>query len=280
MAVAKTWSPGWYPVISDPTLQREWNGQQWTGVTRPTKHFLGIVVGGDPKKASIAAEQFHTQLMRLQAAQSAGSRGEARVAWTTAYTLLDEAFGPDGPGMWNSALTSINFDPTVVQSALLSSIPSLEGSPFEVYEDFVVCNGRALDNSRFTTLSLFQDGQIQVTVTNVADKKGRTRAVRQVHDMRTAAIQASGPNGALRANIHPDLTGQAQQLVAHFNARMQALTPSAVTAGDLQAMFDSILNSTGQPAAEKLKQLDKLRYDRLLSDEDWSRAKERILGNV
>lgn len=277
---AKVWPSGWYPVEGSLTLQREWNGVQWTGATRPTKRVLGIVVGKDPKKASLAAAEFNTHLQRLYAAQVAGKRGEARVAWIAAYALVDDAFGPDAQIRWNSALAGIGFDSSLVNSPLIGSLATTEGGPFEAYEDFVTFGGYALDNCRFSTLSVFQDGQVQVTVTNVTDKKGRSRPVQQVHDLRTAAIQVSGPTGTIRAGIHPDFAGQAQQLAAQFNARMQALAPSAVTSEDLKTMIDSILNATGPSAADKLKQLDRLRYDRLLSDADWSLAKDRILNNV
>lgn len=101
-----------------------------------------------------------------------------------------------------------------------------------------------------------------------------------MHDLRTASVLASGPYGSLRADIHPDHAPHAQQIAAQFNARVRALAPSAVTASDLSALVDTILNNTGQPAAEKLRELDRLRYERLLSDEDWKRAKARILAHV
>jgi hypothetical protein len=41
---------------------------------------------------------------------------------------------------------------------------------------------------------------------------------------------------------------------------------------------DAILENTGQPPAEKLTQLSNLRYDRLLSDDEFQRAKNKILG--
>ncbi|XPP27553.1 MAG: DUF2510 domain-containing protein [Leucobacter sp.] len=276
----KSWPSGWYPVEGNPQLQREWDGINWTGATRPTKRILGMVRGGDPKKAEAAIAQFHTQIQRLLAAQAAGHRGEARLAWIAAYAVVDQAFGPDSEDRWDDSLASIGFDPDFVRSPSIGSVAALSGGSFEAYEDFVTFNGQALDNNRYSTLTVFQDGQRQVTIVNVADKKGRIRPVQQVHDLRTAAIQVSGPTGALRANIHPDLAGYAHQVAAQFNARMQAVSPSAATTADLKEMIEAILGATGQPAAEKLQQLDRLRYERLLSDEDWKQAKARILDNV
>ena len=43
-------------------------------------------------------------------------------------------------------------------------------------------------------------------------------------------------------------------------------------------MMETILNSSGQPPAEKLKQLSDLRFQRLLSDSEFEAAKARILG--
>ncbi len=276
---AKAWPAAWYPIVDDPSYQREWDGQRWTTAARQTKRIFRPGVGVDPKKATAAVTAFRECIDRLYRAQRDGRRGEARVAWTAAYAQIDQAFGPDGPSEWKYALSTIEFDHSVVTSPLIGSVPAYGGT-FQVYEDFVIFDGQALDNTRHSTLGVFQGGQKQVTIVNVTDKKGRVRPVEQVHDLRTAAIQVSGPTGTIRADFHPDLVGQAQQIAAQFNARIQALAPPAVTSADLQAMVDAILNASGPSAAEKLKQLDRLRYDRLLSDEEWNRAKARILDKA
>lgn len=277
---ADAWPAGWYAVVGDPTIQREWDGTQWTGITRPTKRVLGVVVGGNPKKVDEAAGQFAGAIQRLRAAQAAGRRGGGRIEWVAAYAAVREAHGPDSQSVWTRTLNSIGFSPAFVRSPTIGSIPALTGGVVEVYEDFVIFGTRALDTTRNSSLSVLQEGQKQVTVTNIVDKKGRVSPIQQVHDLRTASILASGPYGSLRADIHPDHAPHAQQIAAQFNARVRALSPSAVTASDLKAMVDAILSMTGQPAAEKLRELDRLRYDRLLSDEDWKRAKARILANV
>lgn len=276
----RKWPAGWYPVDRNPQLQREWSGTHWTGATRPTKRFLGMVMGGDPKKTAAAALQFDAQIRRLETAHAAGARGEAQIAWRAAHAVVEDAFGPDAGYRWHHTLTRIGFDLAFVTSPRIGSVAGLTGGPFEVFEDFVTFGDYALDTDRHSTITVFQDGQKHVTVANVTDKRGKIRAVQQVHDLRTAAIQLSGPRGTLRADIHPDLAGNAQQIAAQFNAKMKLLAPSAVTAAELQAMVDAILSASGQPAAEKLQQLDRLRYERLLSDDDWKRAKARILDNV
>jgi hypothetical protein len=43
-------------------------------------------------------------------------------------------------------------------------------------------------------------------------------------------------------------------------------------------MIETILSNSGQPPAEKLKQLSDLRFQRLLSDSEFDAAKARILG--
>jgi hypothetical protein len=67
-------------------------------------------------------------------------------------------------------------------------------------------------------------------------------------------------------------------MIAQLAARVEELKPRAATAADISTMIDVILNNSGQPAAEKLKQLSNLRYERLLTDAEFEAAKTRILG--
>jgi hypothetical protein len=241
---------------------------------------LGIVSGGNPKKADAAATVFNGQVKRLHAAQAAGQRGEARLAWIAAHAAIADAYGPDSDAMWSSALSSIGFDLALVNSSFIGSLLTRGGANLEAYEDFVIFGDQALDNTRNSSMTVFESGQKQVTTSTVLDKKGKSTAVHTVHDLRVAAVQVSGPYGTIRADILPDHAPQAHQVAAQFNARMASLAPSTITAADLSLLVEAIRASNGQPAAEKLTQLDRLRYDRLLSDEDWKAAKARILSNV
>jgi len=47
---------------------------------------------------------------------------------------------------------------------------------------------------------------------------------------------------------------------------------------DIREMVDGILNNTGQPAAERIRQLDVLRYEHLVSNDEFKQAKDKILG--
>lgn len=184
---AKTWPAGWYAVVGDSTIQREWDGRQWTGTTRPTKKTLGVVVGGNPKKANAAAAQFAAHIQRLRAAQAAGRRGDGRIAWVAAYATVEEAYGPDSPTVWARALASIRFNSAFVRSPAIGSIPARVGV-MEVYEDFVIFGTQSLDTTRNSGLAVLQEGQKQVTVTKHRRQEGSgkrdTASARSTHRLR------------------------------------------------------------------------------------------------
>ena len=71
---------------------------------------------------------------------------------------------------------------------------------------------------------------------------------------------------------------EARRIVAQLSVVIENLKPASVTSADITKMIETIMNNSGQPAAEKLKQLSDLRFQRLLSDSEFEAAKSRILG--
>jgi hypothetical protein len=276
--VARAWARGWFLVEGDPTQERFWDGVQWTGEVRPIKKFLGFSTSGnDPRKIATAAQTYGQAIQSLQAAAMGRRRGDALVAWRSAASWADEAYGPDGVGKLGAALDAMAFDRGLATSPAITVIPTLGGAPVEIFNDFIVYGNQAFDSAQHSRLEVFTDGQIQVTMVNVV-KNGKVKAVKQTHDLRTADIQYTSPTGSLRARFHPDLANDVRRFAAQYNSYVETLKPAAVSGADIKAMLDTIMNANGQPPAERIQELDKLRYQRLLTDEEFKQASAKILG--
>jgi hypothetical protein len=279
--VAKVWPSGWFLVEGDPTQERYWNGTQWTGEVRPLKKFLGFSTSNnDPRKIAAAVDNFNRAIQSLAAANSARRRGDCLVAWRSAQGWADSAFGPDGAGRLEAALEAMGFDRALAQSTSITSIPTLETGqrvPFEIYNDFIIYGTQAWDSTKQSRLEVFLDGQIQVTMVNVV-KNGKVKAVKQTHDMRTADIQYVSDTGSVRVRFNPDLGNDVRRLAAQYNAYVETLRPEVATSSDILRMVEAIANSSNQSAGDRIQELDKLRYQRLLTDEEFKQASARILG--
>jgi hypothetical protein len=274
--VAKVWSSGWYSVEGDPTQERFWDGTRWTGEVRPLKTFLGMSTSNNsPKRIAAAVESYQRNIQALQTAAAAKRRGESLVAWRQAALDADEAFGPDGVPKMQTALAAMDFDRSLATS---TAITFLRTTPiFEVFNDFIVYGNQAFDSVPQSKLEVFVDGQIQVTMVNVV-KHGKVKAVKQTHDMRTATIQYTSPTGSLRVAFAPNLADDVRRFAAQYNSHVETLKPAAVSGADIKSMLDAIMNTSNQSAGERIQELDKLRYQRLLSDEEFKQASAKILG--
>ena len=96
--------------------------------------------------------------------------------------------------------------------------------------------------------------------------------------MRKASIQLVSTEWSETFQIHPDQATEARRIVAQLSAVSNSLKPDAVSGSEVKALLEAILAQNSQPAAEKLKQLSDLRYQRLLSDEEFEAAKAKVLG--
>ena len=91
-------------------------------------------------------------------------------------------------------------------------------------------------------------------------------------------MQFTSESWALSAPIAPDDANEARRFIDHLMTHVESLSSRHATVADMREMIDTILEANGQPPAEKLQQLSNLRYERLISDEEFERAKTRILG--
>ena len=67
-------------------------------------------------------------------------------------------------------------------------------------------------------------------------------------------------------------------MASQLMAVIEELKPKSATTADISALMKTIMNNSGQPAAQKLQQLSDLRYQRLLTDEEFEAAKAKVLG--
>jgi hypothetical protein len=196
--------------------------------------------------------------------------GEAVVAYRNLIELLDSTKLPNVSERRKEILSSINFDKAKIKSEEIGTIhvygPQIRSYELEVYKDWVINGQRAWDIDDTTYGEVHLDGTIQF------DAKGNEQ------DMRTASIQFVSKDWAETFEILPDEVAKARRIVSQLAVVANSRRPAAVSGQEVKALLDAILAQNSQPAAEKLKQLSDLRYQRLLSDEEFEAAKAKVLG--
>jgi hypothetical protein len=142
----------------------------------------------------------------------------------------------------------------------------LNKTPIEIYKNWIISGQTAFDVDVSTRGEVSVEGNIQI------DAKGNK------HDLRKAFVHFVSTNWSHTFPLHVEQVSDARRIVGQLSAVIEAMKPSGVTSADISKMMETILNSSGQPPAEKLKQLSDLRFQRLLSDSEFEAAKARILG--
>jgi len=228
------------------------------------------------RQAALASESMSQAQAALAAA---GAGGAALVAYRNLEETAKRWHPQDAQAQLGEALTSIGFDPAIISaSPRYGVVAATAGGGVELFRDWVVFGQEAHDVDLTTRAQVFTDGSIQVTSAVVTNKNGKSRVVNQQHDMRTAQLQLTSATWSMSVPISPDQASEARRLVEQLATHIDSLKPQGATTADIRSMVDTILNSTGQPPAEKLKQLSNLRFERLLTDEEFESAKIRILG--
>jgi hypothetical protein len=217
------------------------------------------------KKADRLSEKIDIAKRRL--AKSSG--GAAVVAHRDLMKVLKSSKNPNVQGQLAEIFEEIEFDPASVVSQKIGSVPLLamfSTTQVEVFRDWIIAGQQAFDIDSSTRGEVHLDGAIQI------DAKGNK------HDMRKATLQFVSAKWSHTFPINPDSASDARRIVAQLASITDSQKPAGVTTEDISRMLETILNNTGQPAAEKLQQLSDLRYQRLLSDSEFEAAKARVLG--
>jgi len=215
-------------------------------------------------KATRKADTIEAAKVRL--AEATG--GEAVVAYRNLEKVVKSASGKDYQAAFQAILTEIKFDAKRIESQQLGVIPKfgLLGTPIEIYKDWIISGSEAYDVDSSIKGEVHVDGAITY------DAKNNKR------DLRKASLQIVSKSWSKTFQIDPDKADLARRLVSQLAAIVESEKPAGVTAADISKMIDLILSNTGQPPAEKLKQLSDLRFQRLLSDEEFESAKAKVLG--
>jgi hypothetical protein len=175
---------------------------------------------------------------------------------------------PDPQARLNEILSDIQFDRKTIVSQLLGVVPTpgMFSPPVEVFKDWIISGQIGFNIDQSTRGEVNLDGSIQV------DSKGNKK------DMRTATMQFVSTTWSHVFSIDPDSASDARRIVSQLGVIADSQKPSGVTLSDISKLIETILNNSGQPAADKIKALSDLRFQRLLSDEEFEAAKAKVLG--
>lgn len=233
----------------------------------------------DEKKRADALAQ-RAAMARDELAQSAGalsvaSGGAALLAYRSLEATAKRWYPSEMDAKVKESLASIKFDFEKIKSPRLGIITSRDRKQsIEVFRDWIIIGSESFDVDYSTQAMVHSEGSIQISST----RDNNNRVVEKRHDLRVAEVQLFGNEWSLSLPIHPDRTMDVRKIIAQLTAHVDTLKPKGLTSADLRDLVQSILNNTGQPPAEKLKQLSNLRFDRILSDEEYEAAKSKILG--
>lgn len=225
--------------------------------------------------ARVRAERAGHEISVAVAALAVATGGAAVVAYREVRATARRWYPQEADAMVAEAIEAEGIDLSPLDAPRLGLIFSRDGrNSIEVYRDWIIRGTDAHDVDAFTQGHVHVDGSIQVSST----RDSSNRVVEKRHDMRTAELQFIGSGWSISEKINPDHAIDARKLVAELSAHIETLKSRGLTQDDLKGMVETILNNTGQPPAEKLKQLSNLRFDRLLSDDEYEQAKAKILG--
>ena len=191
------------------------------------------------------------------------------MAYRNLESLLKSTKAPDWSQQLDQILTEINFNRSSIQSDHIGTISGpgmLNRVPIEVYKNWIIVGQISYDVDVSTRGEVNVEGNVQI------DSKGKK------HDMRTASVNFVSTDWSHTFPFNLDQVTEARRIVAQLGAVTDAMKPKGVSSADIAMMIETIMNNSGQPPAEKLKQLSDLRFQRLLSDAEFDAAKARILG--
>jgi hypothetical protein len=215
------------------------------------------------------ADKLKSKIDEAKSSLASASGGKAVVAYRNLESLLKSTKAPDWSQQLDQILTEINFNRSSIQSDHIGTISGpgmLNRVPIEVYKNWIIVGQISYDVDVSTRGEVNVEGNVQI------DSKGKK------HDMRTASVNFVSTDWSHTFPFNLDQVTEARRIVAQLGAVTDAMKPKGVSSADIAMMIETIMNNSGQPPAEKLKQLSDLRFQRLLSDAEFDAAKARILG--
>jgi hypothetical protein len=270
--------------------QYKWQG--WTAVIlgisalgsgEPISMTLGLVLiaggiyflrgqGVSPAQAArrkAKADKLQSQIESATARLAAATGGAAVVAHRNLEALIRGTKTPDADERFKAILAEIKFDASSVESKFIGSVPRVgvwKAAPVEIYKDWIISGQESFDVDISTRAEVNVDGAITYDAKN------------NEIDNRQASIQFVSTDWSTSFSISPNSADDARRMASQLMAVIEALKPKGVTSADISELMKTILSNSGQPAAQKLQQLSDLRYQRLLTDEEFEAAKAKVLG--
>ena len=197
---------------------------------------------------------------------ASASGGQTVIAYRNLLLLIRSSKSPDAASSMKTILEEIKFDEAKIKSDLIGIIKAsdVNKNSIEVYRDWIISGQEAYDIDASTRGEVHAGGTGQVS-----DEVGWRE---------TSSVHFVSLEWAKSFEIDPFDLSQARLIVSRLAVVVDSLKPSGVSSADISTMINTILNNSGQPPAEKLQQLSELRYQRLLSDQEFEAAKAKVLG--
>lgn len=222
----------------------------------------------DAKKAERDRE-IQQELEFLKTATGA----KASIAYNRLRLLVIQNQEPEPERKINELLDSISFDRSRVESKFLGSVRNLGAPMFGksasknilIYREWVLVGDAGWDFDVSTR------GEVTVSGSITFDSKNNRQ------DMRTATLHLATQDWSQAFKIDPDQADEARRILNQLLAIIEEMKPKGVTAADVHASMESLVNKTGKSQAERLEELSNLRYQRLLTDQEFEAAKTKIL---
>jgi hypothetical protein len=214
------------------------------------------------KSPEVVQETCELALAKLEA--SVG--GATLVAYRNLEVTVEKYFKENSEANLSELLLSIKFDRSRLESKFIGQVETIFNGRIEVFQGWIINGQSAYDIDVSTRGEVFVDGSVQLDAEN------------EQRDFRTAELQFVSNNWSLSSGINPELANDARRLISQLSIITDALKPTSVTTSDISSLVQSILTNTGQSSAERISQLNDLRYQQLLSDDEFEAAKIKVLG--
>ena len=220
------------------------------------------------KKAS-ADRSIQVALEKLQ--EKSGVK--AVLAYEALEAMVRKTYKGEAGKKLAELLDSVEFDRSRIESKFIGSVPNIgvgmfasgDAGQVRVYKDWVIAGKAGYDFDVSTRGDVTVDGSIQYGANN------------QKIDNRKASLHLATQDWSHSFTIHPDKADEARRILNQLTAIVEQMKPQAVSAADVSEAMERLMSSSGKSPAEKLEELSNLRYQRLLSDQEFERAKAKIL---
>lgn len=232
-------------------------------------YFNDIEESDEPELLDVSPDQINNAGSALLNEES---RGKALVIYRRLARLVSEAKGPQAVEELNRYLVSQGFSFDQINSPQIGHISSTKGRWIEFFEDYVIYNEQSQDYSPLTKIDYLTDGNLEQRVV----PRGNS-FVHESYDSRRAAIQITDGKEKIYVEVNHSGGLEAKAMISQVKARIAVISPKSITSHDIQQLVSAIINSSSQTNSQKIEDLDKLRYKRLLSDTDYKLAVTKIL---